>query len=184
MKVSEIAEQLAKNPNTVFRMKGGRRWGKDTKGRIVEVTSEQYGKYYRQGTRVCYKVEVMEHAYDKDDEFRYTVKSVRETILPQHIYGIYSDTITLEEECVRYGEASRKSSETRAQNNERTDVLTDFIVEQARAHHEGYLSVSELNGAGLPFLEALAKALGYDERHNDGLDTDSIVNDNVMVGGN
>ena len=190
MKVSEIAEQLAKNPNTVFRMKGGRRWGDDTKGRIIEVTSEPYGKYYQQGTRVCYKVEVMERDYGKDDKFAYTIKKVGETILPQHIYGVWSDTQTLEEECVRYGEVSRKSAETKAQNTERINVLTEFIAEQARAHHEGYLSVYEwkLKETGLPFLEALAKALGYqqycDERHNDGLDTDSIVNGNVLVGGN
>jgi len=87
---------------------------------------------------------------------------------------------------VSYGEASRKSAERRAQNNERTNVLTEFIIEQARAHHKGYMSVYEwkLKEMGLDFLEALAKALGYDERHNDGLDTNSIGDDSVMVGGN
>lgn len=194
MKVSEIAEQLAKNPNTVFRMKGGRRWADNTKGRIIEVTSETWqGRANK--TRVCYKVEVIERDYDKNDKFAYTIKKAYDTILPQHIYNVWSDTRTLEEECVSYGEASRKSAERRAQNNERTNVLTEFIIEQARAHHKGYMSVYEwkLKEMGLDFLEALAKALGYDERakelacdgyHNDGLDTNSIGDDSVMVGGN
>lgn len=185
MKVSEIAEQLAKNPNTVFHMKGGRRWGDDTKGRIIEVTSEQYGKYsWKQETRVCYKVEVLARDYGNGDEFAYTVKSVSETVLPQHIYGVWSDTQTLEEECVRYGESSRKSAERKAKNTERTNMLTDFIVEQARAHHEGYLSVYEwkLKETGLPFLEALAKALGLNEPQPD-LDTGVSNDDTVLVGG-
>lgn len=189
MKVSEIAEQLAKNPNTVFRMKDARRWGDNTKGRIIEVTSEAWqGRANK--TRVCYKVEVIDRDYHSDDRFAYTIRKAREAILPQHIYNVWSDTVTLEEECVSYGEASRKSAERRVQNDKRTDVLTEFIVEQAKAHHKGYLSVYEwkLKETGLPFLEALAKALGYqqycDERHNNGLDTDSIVNGNVMVGGN
>jgi len=184
MKVSEIAEQLAKNPNTVFRLKSHRRWGDNTQGRIIEVTSEPYGKYYQQGTRVCYKVEVMERDYSKKgDDFAYTVAEASETILPQHIYSIYSDTITLEEECVHHGEDSRKSAERKAQNNERTNVLTEFIVEQARAHHKGYMSVYEwkLKEMGLPFLEALAKALGYDARHNDGLDTDTIASASLRL---
>lgn len=169
MKVSEIAEQLAINPNTVFHMKSRRSWGNGkTKGRIVEVTTEKASDYsWSTKTRTCYVVEIMERDYTVHDRFSYSVQRMSERLLPQHIYGVWSETTTLEDECVKYGESMSKADESRKRNDERKMELAMFIIAQAKRHstesHFYHASEWHVMGLGLPFLEALAKALGYTE---------------------
>lgn len=169
MKVSEIAEQLAINPNTVFHMKSRRSWdnGK-TKGRIVETTTEKQNNYsWCNKTRTCYVVEVMERDYRSDGSHHYSVMRLSERLLPQHIYGVWSETTPLEDECVSYGESMTKASEARQRNDMRKMALATFIIAQAKRHStEPYFyhaSEWQVMALGLPFLEALAKALGYTE---------------------
>lgn len=184
MKVSEIAEQLAKNPNTVFMVK--EEWGSgNVKGRIVEVTTTTIGgDRWRSGyggrTATAYKVEVMERDYNSSDKFAYKVGARSKPVLPQHIHGVFSDERSLEEECERTRVASHESVRAKAEITARREALISHIVATVGQRTSRY----DYEKLWDSTLEALAKALGYGERHTNGLDTDSSVNDTVAVGGN
>lgn len=188
MKVSEIAEQLAKNPSTVFMVK--EEWGSgNVKGRIVEVTTTTIGgDSWRGGyggrTVTAYKVEVMERDYNDSDRFAYTVKGRSKPVLPQHIRGVFSDELTLEEECERTRVARHKSVQVKATIKARKDALIDHIVTTVQRTTNVRTSQYDYEKLWDSTLEALAKTLGYDERHTNMLDTDSNANDTVAVGGN
>lgn len=184
MKVSEIAEQLAKNPNTVFMVKEEFGSG-NVKGRIVEATTTTIGgDRWRSGyggrTATAYKVEVMERDYNSSDRFAYTVKQRSKPVLPQHIHGVFSDELTLEEECERTRVAGHELERVKATITARREALISYIVATV-AQRTSPFEYEKLRDYT---LEALAKALGYDERHTNTLDTNSSANDTVAVGGN
>lgn len=182
MKVLEIAEQLAKNPNTVFRMKDPSSYGKDTYGRIVEVVTVTQGKHHyaqfntRQAT--VYEVEIMTFGYT-EDKSAYVVRKGYKKVLPQHVYSVRTDTQTLEELCVERELQDAEYANSERVKDERIKLLTDFITDKMK--EQGYESVYEweLKRLGLPFMEALVKALGYVE-----LDTGMGTNATVLIGGN
>lgn len=181
MKVSEIAEQLAKNPSTVFTMKA--EWGSgNVLGRIVEVTTTTIGgDKWRNGiggrTTTAYKVEVMERDYNDSDKFAYKVGARSKPVLPQHVHGVYSEEHTLEEECERSRVASHESARVKAMMTARREALLSYItatVGQGTSRYD-YAKLWDST------LEALAKALGYEEQ---ALDTGVRDDDTVLIGGN
>lgn len=185
MKVSEIAEQLAKNPNTVFLVK--EEWGSDSvKGRIVEVTTTTIGgDKWRGGyggrNTTAYKVEVMGRDYDDSDRFAYKVKARSKPVLPQHIYGVFSDERTLEEECERTRVACHKNVQVRETMRARKDALLDYIITTVYRTTNVRTSQYDYEKLWDSTLEALAKALGYEEQ---ALDTGVRDDDTVLIGGN
>lgn len=188
MKVSEIAEQLAKNPNTVFSMKQPYNYGKDAWGRIVEVVTVTQGKsYYSQfNTRkvTAYKVEIMGWNFGKDEN-GYTDYGKRvykpvmcdKHVLPQHIYHVRTDTETLEELCETQASVDEKWAQEKAKLKSRRETLITYLVNAVGQRTSSY----DYEKLWDSTLEALAKALGYTEQ---ALDTSVCDGDTVLIGGN
>lgn len=186
MKVSEIAEQLAKNPNTVFHMKHPDNYMGNTLGRIVEVTTTGIGggrwnTHSRMTT--AYKVEIREKDYYATSKYALKLVKPSKALLPQYIHAVYSDTQTLEETVVEYRLYHEGLVMEKAFRSERKKVFITYIANTVHGA-DAHTFVWQYAKLDEDTLEALAKALGYDARHMTRLDTDSIGDDSVMVGGN